>query len=112
MTIRDDQTARLGDLTTQVMDAFLDAADPGLWAGAGQDPASMDPQTRGARNWDMKNANQAGSLMARLLDLRERLAGVNDGGGKQKPDDEAEHDIKKYEKQAKQYLDQVQAKTK
>lgn len=97
--MRDDQTIRLQDLTEELMDQFIQAADPGNWTGAGQLPDQMDPTTRGARNWDVKNANQIGALTARAMDLRERLSGV--GGGTPPADDQAEADISRFEKQAR-----------
>jgi len=106
--MRTDQTQRLGDLAEKVMDVFLDAADPSMWAGDGETPADMAPNVRGARNWDIKNANQAGALMARVLDLRDRL-----GGRASSPadaDDAADADVARYEKQAKELLKRVNEK--
>lgn len=101
--MRDDQKERLADLSESVMDAFLDAADPKLWAGDGEDPAAMEKDTRGARNWDVKNANQVGALVARVLDLKERLiAGVKPPD--QKPEDDPDQDIRRYEKVAQEML--------
>jgi hypothetical protein len=100
--MRDDQLKRLDDLAESVMDTFLDAADPSTWTGAGQAADAMDPQTRGARNWDCKNANQIGALVARVLDLKGRIAGEN--GGPEKPDDEADADIARFERAAKEAM--------
>lgn len=100
--MRDDQTARLQDLTEQLMDEFIQAADPGNWTGAGVQPDQMDPTIRGARNWDVKNANQIGALTARAMDLRERLSGVP--GAPPVADDEAEANISRFEKQAREAM--------
>ena len=104
--MRDDQLTRLPRIQTlanEVMDAFLDAADPANWAGVGKKPAEMTPDVRGARNWDVKNANQVGALTARILDLRDRMGGAAPAPGAN-PDDAAEADVAKYEKQAKELL--------
>ena len=97
--MRDDQTARLNDLSESLMDAFIDAADPRCWSGSGQAPTEMDQSTRGSRNWDLKIANQLGALTARAMDLRERLSGAR--GGPMTPDDTAEGDISRFEKAAR-----------
>lgn len=97
--MRADQLARLADLTEEVADVFLEAAHPENWTGAGQDMQSMDPATRGARNWDVKTANQIGALLARTLDLRDRITLPDDS-----PDDAAEADISKYERKAKDLI--------
>lgn len=101
--MRKDQTERLSELTENLMDVFLTEADPAIWTGSGMSPAEMDPQTRGARNWDMKNANQAGALVARALDLKERLVGVR--APHPPADDAADADIARFEKQAKKIID-------
>lgn len=98
-----DQPTRLDDLSEQLMDAFLAAADPGKWSGAGKLPTELDPTTRGARNWDIKNANQIGALTARAMDLRDRLAGKTGGAGGG-PDDAAEADISRFERAARDAL--------
>lgn len=107
--MRDDQTVRLGDLAEKVMDVFLDAADPANWSGDGEDPAGMKPDVRGARNWDIKNANQAGALVARVLDLRDRIGGSK-SADPMAPDDAADAEVARYEKQAKELLKRVNEK--
>lgn len=107
----DTKLPRLQALCDDLLEVFLVEADPTRWTGAGVDPTEMDPKIRGARNWDMKNANQAGALAARALDLRDRLAG-GDGGkppGTQQIDDAAEHDIARFEKQARDALAKIRA---
>jgi hypothetical protein len=97
--MRDDQQKQLEELGESLMDNFLAAADPRNWTGNGENPAEMTPETRGARNWDVKNANQIGALTARSLDLLDRLRG--DRGGPDVPDDQAEAEISRFEKQAR-----------
>lgn len=104
--MRQDQTEKLNDLAIDLMDVFLSEADPTNWTGAGEAATAMTKDTRGARNWDMKNANQAGALLARALDLRDRLNGQG-GGQPPAPDDAAEADIAKFERQAKAMIDKV-----
>jgi hypothetical protein len=107
--MRQDQTEKLNDLTVDLMDVFLTEADPTNWTGAGQTQAEMEKETRGARNWDMKNANQAGALLARALDLRDRLTG-GASGTPPAEDDAAEADIAKFERQAKEMIRQATEK--
>lgn len=103
--MRKDQQTRVDELAEKVMDVFITEADPENWTGAGETSTEMTPAVRGARNWDIKNANQAGALMMRLLEIKDRLAGLlppSEGS-----DDRAEADISKYEKQAKKLLESV-----
>jgi hypothetical protein len=95
-----DHSEKIDQLTDELMASFLEAADPAAWSGAGMAPALLDEKQRGARNWDVKNANQIGALAARALQLREALAGRTGGAG-ETPDDEAAADIARFEKAAK-----------
>jgi hypothetical protein len=104
MSIRDDQLKTLDDLAEQTMDAFLEASDPREWTGHGKPMSSMDPQTRGARNWDIKTSNQIGALAARVLDLRDRLSGKGVSVTTAMTDDDAEDNIKRYERQAREAM--------
>ena len=97
--MRPDQEQSLADLTEKLADVFLSEADPGNWNGAGESQAEMTKETRGARNWDMKNANQAGALVMRALEIKARL-----GGAPAAPQDEPELDIAKFEKQARELI--------
>lgn len=107
--MRDDQVKRLGELQQEIAEQFLTAAHPQSWSGAGQDPSSMTPEVRGARNWDVKNANQLGALLVRTMDIADRMAG-NLGPAFVPADDAADADIAKYERQAKKLLESVGAK--
>lgn len=102
----DDKLKALSDLGDKLMDVFLAEADPTQWNGHGQLPCEMDKDTRGARNWDMKNANQAGALVARALDLQARLATPG-----MRADDDPEADIARFEKQARTMIESVRGKT-
>lgn len=107
--MRPDQEDQIEELSEKLADVFLTEANPDNWTGAGVPATQLDPATRGARNWDMKNANQAGALLLRSLDIRERMKELNEGrtrdweGG----DDAAEADIAKFEKQARSLLAEV-----
>jgi hypothetical protein len=107
--MREDQKEQLNGLAERVMDVFLTESDPQNWTGSGKSAAEMTPDIRGARNWDIKNANQAGALVMRVLDLRDRLQGADWNKG-QPPDDRAEADIARYEKEAKKLLETMSAK--
>ncbi len=108
--MRQDQIEAMDDLAEALADVFASEADPKNWSGAGQAATEMDTATRGARNWDMKNANQSGALLMRVLDLRERLRGVRSENPGDTPDDRAEHDIAKFEKVARKALERIGAK--
>lgn len=105
--MREDQIARLQDLAESIGEVFIEEADPQNWNGAGQPLASLDKDTRGGRYWDKKNAIQTGSLLARVLDLRDRDAGQV-GGGVLTPDEDAEKEINRFEKQAKELIGAIQ----
>jgi hypothetical protein len=98
-----EQQKRVETLADQVAEQFIAAASPGNWTGDGLAPDKMSPEVRGARNWDVKNANQIGALLARCLDLRDRIATPAGDG----PDDAAEADIGKFEKQARAIVKKV-----
>lgn len=106
--MRPDQQHKLDALTENLMDVFLHEADPENWNGAGESAAAMTPEVRGARNWDAKNANQVGSLVARALDLRDRINGA--GFIPPPSQDDADADIARFEKQARRLLEAVGAK--
>lgn len=107
--MRADQLQKVDALAEQVMDVFISEADPKSWTGSGLAPAQMTPEVRGARNWDMKNANQAGALALRVLELKDRIEGLLPSGGPG-ADDRADDDIAKFEKQAKKLLESVSSR--
>lgn len=100
--MRPDQLTQLTDLAESIMDVFVSEADPRNWNGSGMTATEMDPHTRGARNWDVKNANQVGALLSRTLDLKERLQGL--GGHTPPGEDDADDQIQKAEKLARETL--------
>lgn len=107
--MRQDQIDRLEDLAQEIADVFIDEADPKNWNGQGAALVEMDEKTRGNRYWDKKNAIQTGSLLARVLDLRDRDKGLS-GGGVTTPEDDAEKEISRFEKQAKDMVNAVLAR--
>ena len=106
--MRQDQIDRLQDLAEQIGEVFLEEADPAKWNGAEVPLASLDKDQRGGRYWDKKNAIQTGTLLARVLDLRDRDA--RSGGGVEKPEEDAEQEINRFEKQAKEMVNAVIAR--
>lgn len=104
--MRKDQIERLQDLAESIGEVFLEEADPQNWNGAGLPLASLDKDQRGGRYWDKKNAIQTGTLLARVLDLRDR--DNNAGGGEEKPDEDADKEIKRFEKQAEELIGAIQ----
>lgn len=107
--MRQDQIDRLQDLAEQIGEVFLEEADPQNWNGAGLPLSGMDKDTRGGRYWDKKNAIQTGTLLARVLDLRDRDKGQS-GGGIVTPGEDAEQEINRFEKQAKDMVNAVIAR--
>lgn len=105
--MRPDQIERLEDLAERIGEVFLTEADPDNWSGAGVPLSDMDKNTRGGRYWDKKNAIQTGTLLARVLDLRDRDTRSLDT---KTPDDDAEGEIDKYEKKAKELLRGIQTR--
>jgi hypothetical protein len=103
--MRQDQISRLQDLAESVGEVFLEEADPNNWNGAGLPLSSLDSDTRGNRYWDKKNAIQTGSLLARILDLKDRDKGH---GAPPTPEDDADKEIKRFEKQAKDLIGAIQ----
>jgi hypothetical protein len=65
-------------LADKLVGELIVASDPDNWTGAGQMPAAMDQQTRGNRNWDMKNANILGALLMRTVTVRKLMQHTDD----------------------------------
>jgi hypothetical protein len=106
---------RINTLTGKLAETFIEQANPENWSGVGIKPVDMDKDARGARNWDLKNANQIGALLMRSLELVNKHAATGAGVGIEpqqtpaaEPDPEA--DIKRFEKQAKDLLADIGAK--
>ena len=105
--MRKDQIDRLQDIAEQIGEVFLEEADPANWNGAGVPLASLDKDQRGGRYWDKKNAIQTGTLLARVLDLRDRDTRSADT---KTPEEDAEQEINRFEKQAKDMVNAVIAR--
>lgn len=102
-----DKAERLAALCSDLMEVFLVEAEPTRWNGAGADPVETTVETRGARNWDIKNANQVGALTARAMDLLDRVRGFVPVGALERTADPADADIARFEKQARQALEKM-----
>lgn len=107
--MREDQIIRLKELAEEVSEVFIDEADPRNWNGAGMSLAQMDNETRGNRYWDKKNAIQTGTLLARLIDLAGHDSRV--GPSRALDEDDADKQIAKFEKKAKELIDAAEART-
>ena len=107
--MRQDQIDRLNDLAESVGEVFIDEADPANWTGAGIPLADMNKDQRGGRYWDKKNAIQTGALLARILDLSERDKRTGPNGAPL-PEPDADAEIGRFEKQAKDLLKAVSAR--
>lgn len=107
--MRKDQVERLGDLSERIAEVFVTEADPDNWNGSGVPLRDLDEKARGNRYWDKKNAIQTGSLLARVLDLRDRDKEC--GAGNEIPEDDADRQIAAYEKKAKDLIRGIQQGT-
>ena len=105
--MKPEQEARLGDLAEKLAEVFLVEADPDQWAGAGEIPAERSKEDRGDRQWDLKNANQLGLLLARSLELRQRLSVRPGSPDSTVPAYNPEDDIKRFEREAVKVLERV-----
>ena len=103
--MRDDQIQRLKDLAEEIGEVFIEEADPRNWSGAGYILADLDKEQRGGRYFDKKNAIQTGTLLARVLDLAER---DNRSVDVKTPEEDADKEIRQYEKKAKELLRGIQ----
>lgn len=108
--MRQDQIERLQALSEAICDVFMEEADPASWNGAWTPLADLDDKRRGNRYWDKKNAIQTGTLLARVLDLRDRDTKQQNGQPVPVPEQEAEDEIRRYERQAKELVSAVIAR--
>jgi hypothetical protein len=108
--MRRDQLKRLERLVDKVGEVFLEEADPQRWTAADVPAAQRTAGQRGDRNWDMKNANLAGALFARVLDVRDRLNGRSAAPMDADALGEVEADVKRYEKQAAALVQRIKAR--
>lgn len=103
--MRQDQIDRLEDLAEEITDVFIRDADPANWSASDKTPKDMTKEERGDAHWCRKLAMHTGSLLARVLDLRDR--DKEDGSGQRVPEIDADADIRRYEKQAKELIKAV-----
>ena len=106
--MRKDPIERLDDIVERIADVFLTESDPDNWNGSGVALRDMDEKTRGNRYWDKKNAIQTGSLLWRGIELKERQLGVSPNHVVPLTDDDADKEIRRYEKKAKELIDAIQ----
>lgn len=99
--MRQDQIDRLQTLAEEIGDVFIEEASPSAWNGSGIPLADLDDKKRGGRYWDKKNAIQTGTLLARVLDLRDRDKKERNGQPDPVSEQDADDEIKRFEKQAK-----------
>lgn len=117
--MNEQHETRLGELAEKLADVFLDEADPAQWAGAGETPKGRTKEERGDRQWDLKNANQLGLLVARALELKQRVRWIRQAEAN--PDDppapppggelgnaDPEHDMQRLQAEAVALIERVQ----
>lgn len=107
--MRKDQIERLDEIVERIADVFLTEADPDNWSGSGIALRDMDERTRGNRYWDKKNCIQTGSLLWRGIEIKDRQLGTSPNHAVPLPEDDADKEIKRYEKKAKELIDAIQS---
>jgi len=121
--MNEQHETRLAILAEKLADVFLEEADPSQWPGAAVAPAERSKEHRGDRNWELRNANQVGLLLARVIELRARVKWVRQS--EESPDDppppppggtlgnaDPEADMQRFEREAAAVLDRVQRRGK
>ncbi len=103
--MRKDQIERLNVLAEEIGDVFLHDASPDNWTGNGLKQSELTKDERGDAYWCRKVAIQTGSLLARVLDLAER---DNRSLDTKMPEEDADSEINRYEKKAKELLKGIQ----
>jgi hypothetical protein len=104
--MRDDQIARMAEITEKIADVVLDEADPANWTAIDKKPNQMTVEERGGRYWDKKNANAS---MALLLNMQKLQINTKAALGRDPyKDEELDGEIASAEKQAKKLLDEMQ----
>lgn len=113
--MRQDQYERLQALEEQLLDVFLDEADPRHWPGQGIKIANMDAKTRGDLYWCRKTAAAAGMLFTRVGAM---IGATQIGGGLTTPttpsdaDHEAsqlDEEVAKAEREAAKLMRELQS---
>lgn len=107
--MRDDQIQRLTELEEELIDVYLEEADPKAWPGAGMPIADMSREQRGDRVWSKRNA--AASVML-AMETRKLIANDKQALGRDPhTEDEMDKKIKDAEKRAQKLLDKVGQET-
>lgn len=109
--MRPDQRARLDEIAELLTEEFLNEADPREWPGAGAPPTEWTQQQRGDRVWTKRNAVATGAVLRSLADLEDRHEKnmSADPATQEKRNDDLDRHINRYEQQAAQLLEKVQA---
>ena len=107
--MREDQIARLTDLSEKLADVVLEEADPDEWPGAGMPLAAISQQERGDRYWCKKNAAATFALLERTQSLLTDASEL-DPHGKPHVRPELEAEIAHAERRAAKAVDQALAK--
>lgn len=107
--MRQDQYERLQALHEELVDVFLDEANPKKWPGHGVELVSMDAKTRGDRYWSKKNAVATIALTQRVQALvtvvQQRTAGDEpDPAAVGEPEDDLDKLTAEMEAEAKRLL--------
>lgn len=101
--MRADQIQRLKDMQEKVAEEALTALDTDLWPGANVPVEKWTSQIRGDRNWTMKNANAAVTLLVNM----KRLADDGPSVLALSPAEEEESEADKVERAEKKALELI-----
>lgn len=112
--MRPDQKARLDEIDELLTEEFLIEADPREWPGFGKPPASWTSEERGDRHWTKKNAIGTAATLRSLQDLVDRHIKNTSADPETQADRDGDLDrhISRYEKEAANLLEKVQAQGK
>lgn len=104
--MRADQIQRLKDMQEKVAEEALTALDTDLWPGAKVPVEEWTSKIRGDRNWTMKNANAAVTLLVNM----KRLADDGAAAAALSPAEEEESEADKVdraEKRARELIERL-----
>lgn len=107
--MRDDQIARLEDMSGKLVETFLEEADPETWPGAGKPLADIDQQTRGDRYWCKKNAAATLSIVARIRSVITQKTNPYGDKPTAQDDDDLEKEIAAATREAEKRVAIIQA---
>lgn len=105
--MRDDQLTRLQDLNNELIDVFVEEADPKEWPGAGKPLASLEQQERGDRFWCKKNAAATLTLAVKIQSMIDQRTRPDWKPG-QDDDKDLDQELAAAEREAAKRIERIQ----